>query len=146
MDVFPGVVRNILVHREALSQIYLFLAASVLIAMVTAINIGLFMLSRAPGRRREIGIRFAVGASRRRIVRQLVSETGLLVGAAAVLGVVASLWLASLLQDLAFLRDVRWRQLTPFDWRRSEEHTSELQSRGQLVCRLLLEKKNFRRK
>src|SRR5439155_18889275 len=26
---------------------------------------------------------------------------------------------------------------------RSEEHTSELQSRGQLVCRLLLEKKNI---
>src|SRR5437870_10149996 len=26
---------------------------------------------------------------------------------------------------------------------RSEEHTSELQSRGQLVCRLLLEKKNY---
>src|SRR5207253_8733926 len=26
---------------------------------------------------------------------------------------------------------------------RSEEHTSELQSRGHLVCRLLLEKKNF---
>src|SRR5437870_9701660 len=29
---------------------------------------------------------------------------------------------------------------------RSEEHTSELQSRGHLVCRLLLEKKNSRRK
>src|SRR5690625_5991866 len=28
--------------------------------------------------------------------------------------------------------------------RRSEEHTSELQSRGHLVCRLLLEKKNHR--
>src|SRR5690625_6261480 len=28
--------------------------------------------------------------------------------------------------------------------RRSEEHTSELQSRGQLVCRLLLEKKNIK--
>src|SRR5438874_7322533 len=28
-----------------------------------------------------------------------------------------------------------------FDWRRSEEHTSELQSRRDLVCRLLLEKK-----
>src|SRR5690625_6458480 len=27
------------------------------------------------------------------------------------------------------------------DWKRSEEHTSELQSRGHLVCRLLLEKK-----
>src|SRR5690625_6864265 len=29
----------------------------------------------------------------------------------------------------------------PRCWRRSEEHTSELQSRGHLVCRLLLEKK-----
>src|SRR5690625_6616720 len=29
--------------------------------------------------------------------------------------------------------------------RRSEEHTSELQSRGHLVCRILLEKKHFRR-
>src|SRR5215813_6083450 len=29
----------------------------------------------------------------------------------------------------------------PWGWRRSEEHTSELQSRPHLVCRLLLEKK-----
>src|SRR5690625_7016676 len=31
---------------------------------------------------------------------------------------------------------------SPHDSHRSEEHTSELQSRGHLVCRLLLEKKN----
>src|SRR5690625_6060996 len=30
----------------------------------------------------------------------------------------------------------------PKSWVRSEEHTSELQSRGHLVCRLLQEKKN----
>src|SRR5206468_4788496 len=30
-------------------------------------------------------------------------------------------------------------------WRRSEEHTSELQSRSDLVCRLLLEKKNTKK-
>src|SRR2546430_11675603 len=29
-------------------------------------------------------------------------------------------------------------------WRRSEEHTSELQSQSNLVCRLLLEKKNIK--
>src|SRR5690625_6006382 len=34
------------------------------------------------------------------------------------------------------------RMITSFDEARSEEHTSELQSRGHLVCRLLLEKKN----
>src|SRR5690625_5623556 len=33
-----------------------------------------------------------------------------------------------------------------FTYERSEEHTSELQSRGHLVCRLLLEKKNKSRK
>src|SRR3712207_8902251 len=35
------------------------------------------------------------------------------------------------------------RQHPPRRDRRSEEHTSELQSRQYLVCRLLLEKKNF---
>src|SRR5690625_6716601 len=35
----------------------------------------------------------------------------------------------------------RGRIITPLKDRRSEEHTSELQSRGHLVCRLLLEKK-----
>src|SRR2546430_4379709 len=33
-------------------------------------------------------------------------------------------------------------QVTPQDVYRSEEHTSELQSQSNLVCRLLLEKKN----
>src|SRR5690625_6887786 len=32
------------------------------------------------------------------------------------------------------------------EWTRSEEHTSELQSRGHLVCRLLLEKKKKKKK
>src|SRR2546430_5224274 len=34
------------------------------------------------------------------------------------------------------------RVRTASSWRRSEEHTSELQSQSNLVCRLLLEKKN----
>src|SRR2546430_11546403 len=63
--------------------------------------------------------------------------------------------------DLAALRPVVDDVRNPFDWeqrasvagmarlrpacgpsRRSEEHTSELQSQSNLVCRLLLEKKN----
>src|SRR2546430_13212904 len=34
--------------------------------------------------------------------------------------------------------------VAPAEWRRSEEHTSELQSQSNLVCRLLLEKKKNR--
>src|SRR5437870_8172238 len=43
--------------------------------------------------------------------------------------------------QLEFARRAREFELEPSD--RSEEHTSELQSRGHLVCRLLLEKKNI---
>src|SRR5207253_5578823 len=39
-------------------------------------------------------------------------------------------------------RQPRWTGSRPATLARSEEHTSELQSRGHLVCRLLLEKKN----
>src|SRR5690606_39490059 len=38
--------------------------------------------------------------------------------------------------------DQAWRQVSVSSRERSEEHTSELQSREKLVCRLLLEKKN----
>src|SRR5947209_16032983 len=37
---------------------------------------------------------------------------------------------------------VVWLMARQHSWERSEEHTSELQSRQYLVCRLLLEKKN----
>src|SRR5690625_5448569 len=46
---------------------------------------------------------------------------------------------------LAFTRSYRTpreKELIKWGKERSEEHTSELQSRGHLVCRLLLEKKN----
>src|SRR5689334_24475372 len=44
---------------------------------------------------------------------------------------------------LATDEEVLWRSLPPeLRRRRSEEHTSELQSQFHLVCRLLLEKKN----
>src|SRR5438045_7043438 len=41
---------------------------------------------------------------------------------------------------------VRWRRAQTLRRRRSEEHTSELQSLRHLVCRLLLEKKKKKRK
>src|SRR5690625_6093752 len=48
----------------------------------------------------------------------------------------------ALVQELDALQDQTRQQHAQLERRkRSEEHTSELQSRGQLVCRLLLEKK-----
>src|SRR5690625_5469274 len=45
-----------------------------------------------------------------------------------------------------FRKDIEYIAKRRFHNSRSEEHTSELQSRGHLVCRLLLEKKNKKRK
>src|SRR2546427_3910701 len=45
------------------------------------------------------------------------------------------------LECLLFMRDVKSR-----NYFRSEEHTSELQSQSNLVCRLLLEKKKKKKK
>src|SRR2546421_4317785 len=49
---------------------------------------------------------------------------------------------AEMLKAEQMLADIRRKQLT----KRSEEHTSELQSRSDLVCRLLLEKKKNERR
>src|SRR5947209_1875673 len=51
---------------------------------------------------------------------------------------------AALLATRERARAQRDFQTADREWPRSEEHTSELQSRQYLVCRLLLEKKNTR--
>lgn len=116
-DVIDGLVFNVIVHRNTKRQLLLFLSGSLLLALVAAANVSLFLLARAPGRRREIGIRMSVGAPLGRIARQLASEAGVLVGAAAVLGLALSLWLAEFLKGLAFLRRAQWRDVALFDWR-----------------------------
>src|SRR5690625_6861969 len=69
-----------------------------------------------------------------------VIAAGFGLAAPTVIGtVVATVGFAMLLAVLALLRIRSRRRLT----QRSEEHMSELQSRGHLVCRLLLEKKNL---
>ena len=112
-----GAVPNLNVYRESTRQLRLFLAASVLMALVAAANVSLFLLARAPGRRRELGIRLAVGAPLGRIARQLATEAGLLVVVAAALGFVMSVWLGGLLRGLAFLRQTAWRDVSLLDWR-----------------------------
>src|SRR5699024_12302145 len=55
-------------------------------------------------------------------------------------------WSQDMITPAAARRETSGAALQPFRAARSEEHTSELQSRFELVCRLLLEKKNRRHK
>ena len=117
LDGIEGVTYDVAAQRQAHRQLQLFLGGSVLLALVAASNVSLFLLARAPTRRRELGIRMSVGASLHRLARQLATEAGLLVVAAALLGLLFSAWLGAWLQGLAFLQGVEWRDVSMFDWR-----------------------------